>query len=94
MLKFKPQRPLYRSLAHNDITTPDFSGYRRKEGLLTRKNDTKDQRKAFTYLISAACGVGTTYGAKTIVEQFISSMKTAADVLAIAQLAVDLSTIP
>lgn len=77
-------------LAHTDIPPPDFSAYRRSN----RKENTEETRKAFTYLITAGTTIGSTYGAKAIVQQFISSMNPSSDVLAIAKLEVDLSEIP
>lgn len=51
-------------------------------------------RKAFTYLILGSGGVGAAYGVKNTAVDFLSSMSASADVLALAKIEIDLSTIP
>lgn len=85
---------LCRRLLHSDIPTPDFSAIRRKAPPKMPSRDSKDQGKLFTYLLTAVNTTAATYGAKTVVQQFISSMNPSLDVLAVAKLEVNLSEIP
>ncbi|XP_008467930.1 cytochrome b-c1 complex subunit Rieske, mitochondrial-like [Diaphorina citri] len=84
-------RPL-RMLAHSDIRTPDFSKYRRDRN--PDKGQEETQRKAFTYMIAGGSSVVGMVCAKSVVNQFISSMSASADVLAMATIEVDLNLIP
>lgn len=82
--------------AHTDITVPDWGSYRRNsvKDPTSKSSDSEDSRKNFTYLMSAALGVGTAYGAKSVVTYFVSSMSASADVLALAKIEIKLSDIP
>ncbi len=51
-------------------------------------------RKATTYIILGGGGVTTAYGTKSLVTQFVATMAPSADVLALAQIEVDLTSIP
>lgn len=51
-------------------------------------------RRASTYVILAGGGMVTAHGTKNVVAQFLSSMGATADVLALAKIEVDLTTIP
>jgi len=80
-------------LAHTDIQFPDFGPYRHH----AEKGDPDTisaNRKAFTYMLVAAGAVPTTYVAKTIVHELLSSMSASADVLALAKIEVKLASIP
>lgn len=82
--------------AHTDIHVPDFSAYRKKSVAdpSSKARDNYEDRKVFTYLILGAGAVGTTYCAKSIVTEFVSSMSASADVLAMAKIEIKLSEIP
>lgn len=83
-------------LAHTDIHVPDWSAYRRDstKNPESKSADTADARKAFTYLLAGAGTVGSTYAAKSVVTQFVSSMSASADVLALAKIEIKLTDIP
>lgn len=81
--------------AHTDLQVPDFTPYRRDSvQRATRKNDTNEARKAFSYMLVGATTVGTAYAAKSIVTQLVSSMSATADVLAMAKIEIKLDDIP
>lgn len=82
--------------AHTDITVPTWDGYRRSGVKDPNKpsSESEDTRKNFTYLMSAAFGVGSAYAAKSVVTYFVSSMSASADVLALAKIEVKLGDIP
>jgi len=82
--------------AHTDaINVPDFSAYRRNsvKSPLARNKDSAEKRKLYNYVITGAASVGAVYGAKGIVHTFIGAMSASADVLALAKVEVDLSSI-
>ncbi|XP_053551136.1 cytochrome b-c1 complex subunit Rieske, mitochondrial [Bombina bombina] len=81
---------------HNDVAVPDFSAYRRPEVLDSSKSSqgSSDSRKAFSYLLTGATLVATTYAAKNAVNQFVLSMSASADVLAMSKIEIKLSDIP
>ncbi|XP_076357832.1 Rieske iron-sulfur protein [Tachypleus tridentatus] len=83
-------------LAHTDIKVPDFTEYRRNSVKDPCKSslNTDESRKMFSYLLVAGGSVGATYGAKSLVTQFISTMSASADVLALAKIEIKLSDIP
>lgn len=81
--------------AHTDLQVPDFSAYRRDSVKNPKRKDTKaDDRKSFTYLMVGSSLVASTYAAKAVVTQFVSSMSASADVLALAKIEIKLSDIP
>jgi len=82
--------------AHTDIKVPDFSYYRRPSTVspTARNIESAPDRKVFSYMMTAATGVGATYLAKNIVTKFLSIMSPSADVLALAKVEVKLSDIP
>jgi len=82
--------------AHTDIKIPDFSAYRRPSTMNpTKRNDeTIDSRRAFTYLMTSGFGVAGACAAKGIVQGIIGNLAAAKDVLALAKIEVDLSSIP
>jgi len=51
-------------------------------------------RRTFAYLVAGGVGVGLVSGAKSSVLDFLSTMSASADVLALANVEVDLTTIP
>uniref|UniRef100_A0A8C2BAC5 Cytochrome b-c1 complex subunit Rieske, mitochondrial n=1 Tax=Cyprinus carpio TaxID=7962 RepID=A0A8C2BAC5_CYPCA len=83
-------------LAHTDIKIPDFSDYRRIEVLNAEKSsqESSDARRAFSYLVTGSTAVVGVYAAKTVVNQFVSSMSASADVLALSKIEIKLSDIP
>nr|AAQ23540.1 RH01528p [Drosophila melanogaster] len=81
--------------AHTDLQVPDFSAYRRESVKDSRRrNDTAEERKAFSYLMVGAGAVGGAYAAKGLVNTFIGSMSASAEVLAMAKIEIKLSDIP
>uniref|UniRef100_A0A2M4BWX6 Cytochrome b-c1 complex subunit Rieske, mitochondrial n=1 Tax=Anopheles marajoara TaxID=58244 RepID=A0A2M4BWX6_9DIPT len=81
--------------AHTDIQTPDFSDYRREQVKRPNaRNDSADDRAAFTYLLVGGAAVSTAYVAKSLVSTFISSMSASADVLAMSKIEIKLGDIP
>ncbi|CAH1119819.1 unnamed protein product [Phaedon cochleariae] len=82
--------------AHTDITVPDWSHYRKDstKSPTSKAADSEDSRRNFAYLMVGGLSVGTAYGAKTLVTQFVSSMSASADVLAMAKIEIKLAEIP
>lgn len=85
-----------RALAHTDIQFPDYTAYRRPSTLDKRKKniDTEDERKVFSYLMTAVVGTGSAISAKTAVTKLVESMSASRDVLALAKVEVKLQEIP
>ncbi|GAA6215932.1 cytochrome b-c1 complex subunit Rieske, mitochondrial-like [Lates japonicus] len=83
-------------LAHTDIKIPDFTDYRRQEVLNPTKSsqESSEERRVFSYLVTGASTVVGVYAAKTVVTQFVSSMSASADVLALSKIEIKLSEIP
>lgn len=82
-------------LAHSDLEVPDFTPYRRENVKnANRRNDSAEQRKAFSYMLVGATAVGSAYAAKGLVNTFVSSMSASADVLAMAKIEIKLGDIP
>ncbi|KAF7244708.1 Cytochrome b-c1 complex subunit Rieske, mitochondrial [Varanus komodoensis] len=81
---------------HNDATVPDFSEYRHPGVLDSTKSSQEfsENRKAFSYFITAASGVAVAYFAKNAVHKFVASMSASADVLAISKVEIKLDNIP
>lgn len=89
------QSPQQVRFAHTDLHVPDFSPYRRDSVKVpSRKNDSYDERKGFSYMVVGAGAVGAAYAAKGLVTAFVTSMSASADVLALAKIEVKLSEIP
>ncbi|BGO96220.1 Cytochrome b-c1 complex subunit Rieske, mitochondrial [Rhodotorula toruloides] len=65
---------------------PDFSKY--------TKATTPDSGRAFSYFMVGTMGLVTAAGAKSTVTDFLTNMSASSDVLALAKVEVDLSTIP
>jgi ubiquinol-cytochrome c reductase iron-sulfur subunit len=81
--------------AHTDLAVPDFSPYRRDSvQSQNRRNTSGEERKAFSYMLTAAGTVGAAYAAKGLVNTFIGSMSATADVLALAKIEIKLADIP
>lgn len=86
-----------RAMAHTDISRfPDYSGYRRPSTKdSTKKNiDTEQERKVFSYLVTAGVGAASAIGAKNVVTKLLTSLSPSRDVLALAKVEVKLSEIP
>ncbi len=79
---------------HTDLSVPDFSEYRRAESQQTDKRSNDLGRKAATYAVTLGGGVVGIHLAKNSVVGLLSSMSATADVLAMANIEVDLSMIP
>ena len=81
--------------SHTDVSMPDFAAYRRDASQDPNKPNTSEfSRRAFTYLMVAGMGVTGVHAGKNVVLDFISTMSASADVLALAKIEVDLTTIP
>lgn len=85
-----------RALAHTDIQFPDYSAYRRPSTMdPAKKNiETEDQRKVFSYLMTATVATGGAITAKAAVTRLINSLAPSRDVLALATVEVKLNEIP
>lgn len=82
--------------AHTDVQVPDFSAYRRESVSNSNQSSrtSSDSRKAFSYLLVAGGMIPSAYLAKQFVNGAIGSLSPSADVLALAQIEVNLSEIP
>lgn len=85
-----------RALAHTDIQFPDYTDYRRPSTLDRKKKniETEDQRKVFSYLMTATVGAASAITAKSAVTKIVASLSASKDVLALAKVEVKLSEIP
>lgn len=85
-----------RALAHTDIQFPDYSAYRRPSTLDPKKKniETEDQRKVFSYLMTATVGAAGAITAKSAVTKLIASLSASRDVLALSKVEVKLNEIP
>lgn len=83
-------------LAHTDITIPDFSSYRRTSNKNVNQNsdESSDDRRAFTYLITAGAGVGGAVAAKGAVHNIVNMLAPARDCLALSKVEVNIGNIP
>jgi len=82
--------------AHTDIPVPDFSAYRRNDvqDPRSKSGESAASRSAFTYMLVGGGSVAGMYCAKTIVNEFLSSMSASADVLALAKIEIKMDDIP
>lgn len=82
--------------AHSDIQVPDFSAYRRSDvqDPRSKSGESAASRQLFTYMIVGGGTVSGIYAAKTVVNEFVSSMSASADVLALAKIEIKLDEIP
>ncbi|KAK9447557.1 Rieske [2Fe-2S] iron-sulfur domain-containing protein [Limtongia smithiae] len=71
----------------NTYKVPDFSHYARKDG-------GSDSSRVYSYFMIGSMGLLSAAGAKATVQDFLSNMSASADVLALAKVEVDLSSIP
>jgi len=79
------QRFIHSSVARRDAPeVPDFSGYRANT----------DSNRALSYFMVGSMGIISASAAKSSVSEFLQSMAASADVLALAKVEVDLTTIP
>jgi len=80
------QRYIHTSVAVKDAPeVPDFSHYRAPN---------TDSNRALSYFMVGSLGILTASAAKSSVSEFLQTMAASADVLALAKVEVDLSTIP
>jgi len=82
--------------AHSDVQIPDFSAYRRDAVKKSNESsrESVDARKAFSYLLVAGGVIPAAYTAKAFVNGVVGTLSPSADVLAMAQIEVNLSEIP
>lgn len=85
-----------KALAHTDIQFPDYSNYRRPSTLDPRRKniETEDQRKVFSYLMTATVGATAAITAKSAVTKMVASLSASKDVLALSKVEVKLNEIP
>jgi len=83
-------------LAHTDLRVPDFSDYRLKSRSNPNEPNSKSEVnvKLSSYLVVGVGALASTYAAKAVVTQFVSSLAASADVLALAKIEVKLSDVP
>lgn len=81
--------------SHTDVPVPDFSAYRRPTSNdKSQALDADMGRRAFTYVVMAGMGIAGLHAGKNAVGNFLLTMSASADVLALAKIEVDLTTIP
>merc|ERR1712123_494973 len=75
---------------------PDFTYYRRSavKDPSAKSSETAEERMAFSYVMAGGFGLGGAYGAKALVNQFLSTWSASQDVLALAQIEIKLADIP
>ncbi|GAA6007984.1 ubiquinol--cytochrome-c reductase catalytic subunit RIP1 [Rhodotorula paludigena] len=87
---FASQQPRFLSTSAASLDAasqvPNFTKY-------TKATD-QDSNRAFSYFMVGSLGLVTAAGAKSTVADFLTNMSASADVLALAKVEVDLSTIP
>jgi len=79
-----------------NMDVPDFTYYRRSavKDPTAKSAETAQDRMAFSYVMAGGFGLGGAYGAKSLVNQFISSWSASQDVLALAKIEIKLADIP
>lgn len=82
--------------AHTDVQLPSFNEYRRKTTADPSKpnDESVDDRRAFTYVMTATVGVGGAIAAKNSVQSLVSMLSPARDCLALSKIEVDIGHIP
>ncbi|KZC09264.1 Cytochrome b-c1 complex subunit Rieske, mitochondrial [Dufourea novaeangliae] len=87
---------MQKRLAHSDVQWPDYSAYRpdSTQDPTCKSKESAPNRKVTAYVVSAVAGVYGTYGAKSLVQFFVGTLSASADVLALAKIEVNLSSIP
>lgn len=80
--------------SHTDIKVPSFDNYRRDSTKDSSKPAHDLGRRAFTYMMVAGLGVASIHSTKNVVIDFVSTMSASADVLAMAQIEIDINSIP
>jgi len=85
-----------RSYHAGNMEVPDFSYYRRSatKSPSAKTSESAAERMGFSYVMAGGLSLGAAYGAKAIVNQFISSWSASQDVLALAKIEVKLGDIP
>ncbi|GAA5988510.1 hypothetical protein JCM10908_003597 [Rhodotorula pacifica] len=87
---FGSHQPRYLSTSAKTLDAasqvPDFGKY--------TKSTSQDSGRAFSYFMVGSMGLVTAAGAKSTVTDFLTNMSASADVLALAKVEVDLSSIP
>merc|ERR1711915_699437 len=75
---------------------PDFTYYRRSavKDPSAKSSETAQDRMAFSYIMAGGVGLGGAYGAKSLVNQLISTWSASQDVLALAKIEIKLADIP
>merc|ERR1712183_897094 len=79
-----------------NMDVPDFTYYRRSavKDPTAKSSETEQDRKAFSYVMAGGMGLGGAYGAKSLVNQFLSTWSASQDVLALAKIEIKLADIP
>ncbi|KPM06264.1 cytochrome b-c1 complex subunit Rieske, mitochondrial-like protein, partial [Sarcoptes scabiei] len=83
-------------LAHTDVKIPDFTSYRRQSNkdISKTSSESGDDRRAFTYAITTATGVGGALVAKQMVHGLVNMFSPAKDCLALSKVEVNIGNIP
>ena len=78
------------------MDVPDFTYYRRSavKDPTAKSSETAEDRMAFSYVMAGGFALGGAYGAKSLVNQFISTWSASQDVLALAKIEIKLADIP
>jgi len=79
-----------------NMDVPDFTYYRRSavKDPTAKSSETAEDRMAFSYVMAGGFALGGAYGAKSLVNQFISTWSASQDVLALAKIEIKLADIP
>jgi len=85
-----------RSYHAGNMDVPDFTYYRRSvtKDPTSKNSDSVQERMGFSYVMAGGMGIGGAYGAKSLVNQFISTWSASQDVLAMSKIEIKLADIP
>ncbi|XP_003745589.1 cytochrome b-c1 complex subunit Rieske, mitochondrial [Galendromus occidentalis] len=81
-------------LAHTDLKVPNFDHYRPDDRKTVTKNSRESKVSVGSYVAGAAVGVAGLYSAKNTVAFFVEAMAASADILALAKIEIDVTSIP
>ncbi len=73
---------------------PDFTEYRRDSAKDPTAPNSQYTQRAFTYMMLTGFSVTAAHAGKNVLVDFLSTMSASADVLALAKVEIDLTTIP
>ena len=83
-------------MAHTDLSIPSFNDYRRPSTKDPQKPalESSDDRRAFTYLVTAGVGAGGAIAAKSSIHALVNMLSPARDCLALSKIEVNVGNIP